>query len=102
MDTRLFFALLIAFLILMELTRPLVRAEQARAGLEPASRRRRLLIAIGWYGALFAAVVAYWLGMEVAGYVLGFYFLAAGFGAALSFVQWIAWIGTRVWRADKG
>lgn len=79
-----------------------MRAEQERAGIEPASRRRRLLIAIGWYGALFAAVTGYWLGIEVARYVLGFLFLAAGFGAALATVTLVQWIGTRVWRAGKG
>jgi hypothetical protein len=99
MDTWLFFALLIVFLILLELSQPLVRAEQGRAGIEPANRRRRLLIAIGWYGALFVAVVGYWLGIEVARYVLGFLFLAAGVGAALSLLYWIAaagrWTGGR-------
>ena len=78
-----------------------MRAEQERAGIEPPSRRRRLL-PIGWYGALFAAVLGYWLGIEVARYALGFLFLAAAFGAALAAVTLVEWIGTRVWRAGKG
>jgi hypothetical protein len=99
MDTRLFFALLIAFLIVMELGRPLIRAEQERAGLEPAPRRRRLLIDIGWYGAVSTAVVGYWLGIEIARYLLGFLFLGAGAGAALSIVLWI---GTKFRPLDSG
>ena len=53
-------------------------------------------------GALFAAVVGYWLGIEVARYVLGFLFLAAGFGAAVAAVTLVQWIGTRGWRPGKG
>jgi phosphatidylglycerophosphate synthase len=91
--TWLFVALLIAFVILIELSQSLVRAEQERAGIEPASRRRRQLIALGWYGALFVAVVGYSIGIEVARYLLGFLFVAAGVGAALSLLYWIAEAG---------
>src|SRR5215210_7568465 len=39
---------------------------------------------MGWYGAVSAAVVGYWLGIEIARYLLGFLFLGAGAGAALA------------------
>jgi hypothetical protein len=75
-----------------------VRAEQERAGIKP-SRRRRRLIAIGWYGALFVAIVGYWLGIEIARHVLGFLFVAAGVGAAINLVQWIE--TTVRWTKDR-
>jgi hypothetical protein len=94
MSQPVFYGLLVAFLVVIELGRPAVNAFQAEAGVEPIPRRRRIAIDLLWYVPLAAAVIADLLGSELASFVVGIYFVIAAAGAALSLFT----ILDRIWR----
>jgi hypothetical protein len=92
----LFYGLLAAFLVVIELGRPAVAALQKDAGVEPISGRRRLVNDVLWYAPLAAVVVADLLGSELAAFVVGVYFVVAAAGAALSALTVLDWLWRRI------
>ncbi len=95
MNPWVFFALFAALLVIGEFFSRKVRGRN-QAFLPPHERtlspRRRAYVRavlISYYAVIVAGSVAYWLGSDFAGYVLGVAFLAAAFGAVLGAVSWV-------------
>jgi hypothetical protein len=97
MSPLLFYGLLVAFLVVIELGRPAVGALQKDAGVKPIAGRRRLVIDLLWYAPLAAVVVADLLGSELASFLAGVYFVIAAAGAALSALTVLDWL----WRKHR-
>jgi hypothetical protein len=91
MNTWLFFGLLVVFLAIVEFV-PIETVDEAAGSGSRFSPSQLRLIHVAWYGLFVAASAGYWLGFEVARFVLGGLF---GVAAVFALICLLSWLGSR-------